>query len=245
MNDPTIITTYLALLMASLAGSLHCVGMCGPILLAFSGAMKSAAAANTNGDASKPPGIAWHFVWYHIGRIWTYGMLGLLAGYVGCCVRHSSSLVSWQRIVGISAGVLVVFVGLVLMGVVPGLKVDQGGACGLKKIWTMPMLRSLLKHNSIAARLLLGAIMGLLPCGLVYSMLAISASLPSPMHAALGMVIFGIGTVPSLTAVLLTSHLVPATWRSSGTRLAALLIIGTGLWMAVRSTIDLCSGHGG
>jgi|GEM_PF-2847993 len=41
MDNATLITTYLALLVAALAGSLHCIGMCGPILVAFSGAMKS------------------------------------------------------------------------------------------------------------------------------------------------------------------------------------------------------------
>jgi sulfite exporter TauE/SafE len=241
MNDAPTITTYVALLMAALAGSLHCVGMCGPILLAFSGAMQPAPSINDAAATSSRPALS--FLWYHAGRIWTYGMLGLLAGYVGCCVRHSSSLVTWQRAVGVTSGVVVIIVGLVLMGVVPGLRVDQGGACGFKRIWKTPLLRSLLRTQAVGARLLLGAMMGLLPCGLVYAMLAVCATLPSPMHAALGMVIFGIGTIPSLTAVLISSHLVPLTWRRYSTRITALMVIGTGLWMAVRSTMELCGRH--
>lgn len=240
MIDPTTLTTYIALLLAALAGSLHCVGMCGPILLAFSGAMKPASAT---GKTAHSFAIARSFFAYHLGRIWTYSMLGLLAGYVGCCLRHTTSLVQWQRAVGISAGVLVVFVGLALLGVIPGIRLDKSNACGLKKVWSLPMLRALLKHHSFTSRLLLGALMGLLPCGLVYAMLAIVAALPTPMHAALGMTIFGIGTIPSLTAVLVTSHLIPASFRTTGTRLAALTVILTGLWMAIRSTIDLCGGH--
>lgn len=245
MTDPTILTTYLALLLAALAGSLHCIGMCGPILLAFTGAMKTAAPPGPSSapSAAAPPPIAWGLLWYHAGRVWTYGMLGLLAGYVGCCLRHSSSLIGWQRVVGLIAGGLVVLVGVALMGVIPRLRLDRSGACGIKKIWTMPLLRSLLRQRSVTSRLLLGALMGFLPCGLVYSMLAIVASLPSPLHAALGMVIFGVGTIPSLTAVLVTSHLLPAAWRAAGTRLAAILVIFTGLWMAARSAMELCGGH--
>jgi sulfite exporter TauE/SafE len=241
MTDSTTITTYAALLTAALAGSLHCIGMCGPILLAFTGAMKP----TSTGDAAAPkPGrLALTFLWYHAGRIWTYAMLGLFAGYVGCCIRHSSALASWQRAVGITTGIIVAIVGLVLVGAIPGVRVDHAGACGLKRLWNAPLLRSLLRTQAVSARLLLGAIMGLLPCGLVYAMLTICATLPSPMHAALGMVIFGIGTVPSLTAVLISSHLIPPGWRRYSTRIAGVMVIGAGLWMAMRSTLDLC-GHG-
>ncbi|MEX2213508.1 MAG: sulfite exporter TauE/SafE family protein [Phycisphaeraceae bacterium] len=241
MTDSTIITTYIALLLAALAGSLHCVGMCGPILIAFSNTID---ASNSSSSSSQRTGISWRFLWYHVGRIWTYGMLGLLAGYVGCCMRHGSSLMGWQQSLGIAAGTVVVLVGLALLGVIPGVRLDKFGACGLKKVWTMPLLRGLLKHRGATSRVLLGALMGLLPCGLVYSMLAIVATLPTPMHAALGMIIFGVGTVPSLTAALMTSHLIPVRWRSAGTRLAAIMIIATGVIMAARSTIIICNGHG-
>ena len=244
MIEPVIITTYAALLLAALAGSLHCIGMCGPILLAFSGAMARGSDGDGDGRQQHSSRIAWGFAWYHVGRIWTYGMLGLLAGFVGCCVRHSSSLATWQRAVGLALGALVVLVGLALLGLIPGLRLDKSGTCGMKKVWGMPALRSLLRTNSIAARLLLGAIMGLLPCGLVYAMLAIVASLPTPGHAALGMVIFGIGTIPSLTTALVTAQFIPVRWRGAGTRLSALMVIATGAWITVRSVIDLCAGHG-
>mgnify|MGYP000237278221 CR=1 FL=1 len=240
MDNATLITTYLALLVAALAGSLHCIGMCGPILVAFSGAMKSPVSQDV---AAPAPSVAWSFLWYHAGRIWTYAALGLLAGYVGGCLRHGSSLVGWQRAIGFTAAALTIFLGLALFGIIPSLRLDKSGACGIKKIWTMPLLRSLLRHNSAASRLLLGAIMGLLPCGLVYGMLAIVATMPTPWHAALGMSIFGIGTIPSLTAVLVTTHLVPARWRGAGTRVAAIMVILTGVWMAVRTIIDLCGNH--
>jgi len=85
------------------------------------------------------------------------------------------------------------------------------------------------------ARLLLGAVMGLLPCGMVYAVLAIAAALPTPLHSATGMVVFGIGTLPSLTGVLLTHRLVPRRVRAAGTRLTAVVVILTGSWMMIRT----------
>jgi sulfite exporter TauE/SafE len=231
MNDPLLLTVLPAMLLAGLAGSLHCIGMCGPILLAFSGAMRR------GGDAAggaRPRRFASDFLWYHAGRIWTYGVLGFLAGLVGQSLRHGSALMGWQRVFGIAAGAAVVIVGLALLGVVPGLRLDKAGACGIKKITSNAWLAALLRSGSAWSRLLLGAAMGLLPCGLVYAMLAVVAALPSPAHAALGMVAFGVGTVPSLSAVLATAHLMPARWRATGTRIAAVFVIATGVWVGFR-----------
>ena len=79
-------------LLAGLAASLHCIGMCGPLLVAFSGAF-------TTGGGNP----ALRLLPYHAGRIWTYGLLGLLAGRLGASARAVD--LAWQRPVALALGV--------------------------------------------------------------------------------------------------------------------------------------------
>ena len=234
MFDPAQLAIYGSLLVAGLAGSLHCIGMCGPILLSFSQVFDDAARSRGK-TASRLD-----FVWYHIGRIWTYGVLGFLAGWAGQGVRDTSHYLGWQRPVSVLIGVVVILTGILLLGLIPGLKLDRlWSGCGLQELRGRSWFRSLLLGPGWASRILLGATMGLLPCGLVYAMLAVVATLPGPFHAALGMLIFGIGTLPSLSVVLLAGRALPARLRLHGTRIAAIALILVGCWMTVRSlTVD-------
>jgi len=217
MFDAAQFTVYGTLLVAGLAGSLHCIGMCGPILLSFSQLFDDA--ARTRGETAS----RLDFVWYHMGRIWTYGVLGFLAGWAGKGLRETSHYLGWQRPLSIFIGVVVILTGVLLLGLIPGLKLDRfWSGCG---------------GPGWISRVLLGATMGLLPCGLVYAMLAVVATLPGPFHAALGMLIFGLGTLPSLSAVLLAGRALPARLRLHGTRIAAVALILVGCWMTARSLI--------
>jgi sulfite exporter TauE/SafE len=239
MSDASLVTLYGSLLLAGLAGSLHCVGMCGPILLAFS-------------QVFRPPGeqgggslaLQRDFLFYHAGRIWTYGMLGFLAGLLGKSLRQGAALVGWQKPVSILIGVSVVVVGVLLLGVVRGTRTEAVlNGCGIKRLRESRWFKSLLHGRGLAARLLLGAVMGLLPCGLVYAMLVMVAALPTPLHSMLGMVVFGIGTLPSLTAVLLASGMVSRWLRNYGTRLVAVALIVTGCLMVARTVMISPGAH--
>lgn len=232
--DPATWTIYLSLLAAGLAGSLHCVGMCGPILLGFSQVFEQGGTSSLRRD----------FACYHAGRIWMYATLGFAAGLLGTGLRHGSAVLGWQRWAAVAISALVVLAGVGLLGLIPGLKVEQAVSCGVKRFGKHPWFASLLHGRGAMPRLLLGATMGLLPCGLVYAMLVVVAALPSPWHAALGMIVFGLGTLPSLTAVIGTSswlrskmdHTRWTTWiRSQGSRIAAVMLILTGAWMMART----------
>jgi len=65
----------------------------------------------------------------------------------------------------------------------------------------------------------------------------VTAALATPWHAALGMIVFGLGTLPSMTAVLMVSHLLPAKWRGHGTKPAAIIVLLTGVWMVARAAL--------
>jgi len=237
MELNSVLAIYLSLLLAALAGSLHCIGMCGPILAGFSQSFAASTPLTVNGDAPRRT-VAWGFVWYHAGRIWTYAMLGLFAGVVGQHFREGTAFLGWQRWASIALAGAVVLSGIALAGIIPGLRLDVGtGGCGIGKLARFPLLASLVRGQGVAPRLLLGAVMGLLPCGLIYAMLVTVASLPTPIHAALGMVVFGVGTLPSLTSVLLAANLIPTRWRVHGSKLAAACVILTGLFMLGRATL--------
>lgn len=234
MHDVSAWTLFGSMLVAGLAGSLHCIGMCGPILFSFSQVIDDA--ARRRGEPLRS--VRFDFAWYHAGRIWTYGMLGFLAGWAGQGLRAGSDYLGWQRPLSVAVGVIVILSGLALLGVIPGLRfLTSPKTCDTERLRAPSWLLGMLRAPGRLPRLLLGATMGLLPCGLVYAMLAIAATLPSPAHAALGMVVFGVGTLPSLSAVLLAGRLLPARLRLHGTRVAAIAVILAGCWMTVRTLL--------
>ncbi len=228
-----------SLFLTGLAGSLHCIGMCGPILLAFSQALSAGGAR---------PGF-WRpdFFYYHAGRLWTYGLLGFLAGWAGFELREGSAYLGWQQVFSVVLAGLVIVSGVAALGVIPGLRLDLSlPGCGMADTRAgrpQGWLSTLLREPRHVARLLLGAVMGFLPCGLVYAMLLVVASLPSPLHSALGMVCFGAGTLPALTAVVLGSRAAPRWLRAHGTRIAAVLLIVMGLFMLARALLVSPSAH--
>ena len=236
MIDTTILTIYGGLFLTGLAMSLHCIGMCGPILAGFSQAFTRAELTVEGEAVGRRRSIAWSFLWYHTGRLWTYALLGLIAGLAGDALRHSAALLGWHRAAGAVIGIVVMLSGLMLLGVVPGVKADGFLEKSALRKWSgARWLTALLSARGAAPRLLLGAVMGFLPCGLVYAMLAVVAALPTPWHAAVGMIVFGLGTLPSLTLALLAGELVPARWRRYGSQVAAVLILLAGAWMTARS----------
>lgn len=244
MNEHTPMLVALAsLLTAGLAASLHCIGMCGPILVGYSQVFQRSR-LTVNGqpleaaDSGRRPSLFWDFTAYHIGRIWVYAMLGLAAGFVGHGVRQGAGYLQWQKPAAVAICIAIIFSGVMLLGWVPGLKLDRfAGSCASGKLGAFSWLGALVNGRGPVPRLLLGAVMGFLPCGLIYATLVTVANMPSPLWSALGMVAFGIGTLPSLTTAVMAGRLVPAAWRRHGSTIAALVIIAMGSLMLVRTVL--------
>lgn len=244
MSEPFSLVFFGTLLGAGLAGSLHCIGMCGPILIGFTQAVGRTPAAGAPRAGGTAP-FHLEFLAYHAGRIWTYAMLGLAAGFLGTRARAGAALYDWQRPVTVVLAAAVIAAGVLLLGILPAARLEAFlTGCGIARLRRRPWFATLAASPGPLPRLLLGALMGLLPCGLVYAMLALVATLP-PAQAALGMLVFGLGTIPSLTAVLLLGRSISAWVRRHGTRLVAATLIVAGavmLWRALSSPADH-AGH--
>jgi len=234
----TLLLTYLGFFFAGLAGSLHCIGMCGPILTALSGVDRRAeVTVDGRSIARTARRAAADLLWYHAGRLCTYAMLGALAGAVGERIRKTLWLGALQDWLGVSLGAVAIVVALALFikpatgcAGVFDTRDDRGPLAGI-----LAFLRALARQSSRSSRFLLGAIMGFIPCGLVYIMLAAVATTGHPLAAALGMIAFGLGTLPALTGVVIAMRFIPIRWRRHGNRMAMLTALVVGAMFLWRS----------
>lgn len=213
---------YLLMLLSGAAFSGHCVGMCG----LFPAALRTGADGGLR--AALLQGA------YHAGKISTYVFLGVLAAGAGL------SLEGLQRPLGIVAGILLIVVGV-------GSFVPETAAPGLVRVLRgsplCAVLGGLLRQARLVPALSVGVFNGFVPCGLVYAMAAHAATLGSIPAAALGMVCFGLGTVPALAAVGLSSGLLRRGVARS--RWAPGLAIASALVTATLGVLTLLRTAGG
>ncbi len=172
---------------AGLAGSGHCIGMCGGIL---------AALAVASPDASVAQRFRWNLA-YHSGRITTYSLLGLLAGAVSQAALFSAlrPRLYWLYV---AANLMVIAIGLATALGVRRLSLAALDGTG----WGF-MSRVMGRASSqptVMAFLAAGLVMGLLPCGLVYGVLIAAAAGGSWLQGGGMMLAFGLGTLPALLA---------------------------------------------
>lgn len=216
MNEPTLIAAF----ALGLAGSGHCLGMCGGI----------AAALNLGGERSLPVTLS-----YHSGRILSYTLLGGLLGLIA----GSIDLVAWTIALRYLAGILLIGMGLSVANWWQGIRVlEQAGSALWRPVQTFSS-RFLPVRNPLQG-LALGLCWGLMPCGLIYSALAWSATAQSAPGAATLMFCFGLGTLPAMLAVSLGADKLQGFLRRRGLKLAiAIMLIASGIW-----TLYLVSAHG-
>jgi sulfite exporter TauE/SafE len=213
--------SLLSALLVGLFGGVHCVGMCGGIVAAFS----------FRADGSKPP-FRLH-LGYNIGRVLSYALFGALAGALGGTlnlleIRHL------QTALYVLAQGVMILLGLYLAGWNQWVLVFEkaGGA-----LWSrvQPMFRKLLPVKSLAGALLAGMAWGWLPCGLVYSVLVAALASGSATSGAALMLAFGLGTLPNLLGVaLFAQQLQPFMQKRAVRRVAGLIVAGFGVWGVVR-----------
>lgn len=218
MPETDVLTLGTAFLIGML-GSGHCVGMCGGILGALS---VSAAPERRRG---KRPDLVL-LLGYNLGRILSYSAAGLIAGLIGS-VFIRTHLETPLRLV---AAFLLIALGLYLTGLWQGItRLEALGKHFWKRL--QPLSRGLVPVRNGHQAVLLGAIWGWLPCGLVYAALAWAATAPTPLHGALTMFAFGLGTLPALLATGLFAEQFARFARHATTRAGSgLLVMAFGVW---------------
>ncbi len=199
-----------------LVGSLHCLGMCGPIVLALPG------------SASNRLRFLWERFLYNLGRAVTYAFMGAVAGVLG----KGIAMAGFQQWLGIVAGGLMILSVLLptkaARSILPTRMYDRAMA-SLKN-----RLGALLADSSGSSMLTIGVLNGFLPCGLVYMALAGSLIMGSVGGSALYMFIFGLGTLPVMLAASFASGLITGSLRKNINRVIPVGIFILGVLFILR-----------
>jgi hypothetical protein len=205
-----------ATFLAGFLGSAHCLGMCGAIVVLF-----EEQAPGTAGKSRRR-------LYYNVGRLGFYSLLGAIAAAGGSLLAKSAGADKGLMLLRIAAALLVIVLGLRLLMDWRALQfIERGGA----RLWRglSPLARHVLPASTPPRALAAGFIWGALPCGLVYSAVAIAATSGSVVHGMLVMLAFWMGTMPALWLAGASAAKI-ARWKSQPVvrRFAGLILVLVG-----------------
>ena len=170
-----------------LAGSLHCIGMCGPLAL-------SLPVAHNNTLSRIAGGLV-----YNSGRILSYALLGVLFGAMGNLIIASK----WQSGLSVALGIVIL---LYLFTPKKYFHFSSANFFGKPFTWLRQQLGKLFHSAKLSSVFFIGILNGFLPCGLVYLALGSSAITANPLNGGLYMISFGAGTFPLMFATVLMGN---------------------------------------
>ena len=176
-------------------GSLHCVGMCGPLAMAIPVGENKLLAA-------------WYLLLYNLGRTITYTLLGLFFGLLG----YTATVAGLQSILSVVLGVVLIL--MVVFAATLESRLLTLPVISRIYIFVKRKLATLLNKKSVPSFLLFGMLNGLLPCGLVYIAIVGAMAVGSTLKGMLYMASFGLGTIPLMLAVVLLGQSVGLRWRN-------------------------------
>lgn len=177
---------YLLLFIAGVLSSMHCIGMCGCFVTAYSMNLKG---NNTQKAAS-------HLL-YSLGRLTTYTFLGAVMGFLGSSLYFLGKMAGIQNFITLTAGCIMIYLGLSLAGFLPKIGfLDKTGHYFLK--YTQGIFTKLMRKQGMLFTYPLGVTLGFLPCCLLYTVELQAMTTGSVVKGALSMLAFGLGTIPAL-----------------------------------------------
>ena len=170
-----------------LAGSLHCIGMCGPLAL-------SLPVSHSNNLSRISGGLI-----YNSGRILSYTSMGLIFGSLGNFIIAAK----WQNSLSIGLGIIIL-----LYLLFPKKYFHFSTTTTLAKPFMLlrQQLGKLFQSKKLSSLLFIGVLNGFLPCGLVYLALTSSIISASPVNGGMFMLFFGLGTFPMMFATVLMGN---------------------------------------
>ena len=188
MIDFAVLGTVLG---ASLLGSLHCAGMCGPL----------AAVASAPGRThlpvvdARPQSSAKSSAHYNLGRLGAYVVLGLVAGGAGALVDLGGAMIGVQGVAIVLASVALMAMGVHGLWQFTTGKRSDTAASGLVVRWATRL------RGKRAFPAILGGLTGFMPCGWLWAYVVVAAGSGSVLGGAAVMATFWLGTVPALAVV--------------------------------------------
>ncbi len=191
--DPEFTHSYLVAFLMGLFSSMHCIGMCGSIIGTLT---LSLSQEIRNNKALLVP-----FVFnYNFGRITSYTVAGALAGIIQTIVTIQLGDIHGHRLLQILSAAVMTSAGLYIAGWFPRFAyIEKLGVHIWKRI--EPLGRRLIPVKNRMQAYWFGMVWGWLPCGLVYTALALSATAGDISKSALTMLAFGLGTLPAVMGV--------------------------------------------
>jgi len=214
---------FLSAFILGLTGSLHCIGMCGPIAMMIQGKNKNQLILNR--------------VLYNLGRTVTYVTMGVAVGFFG-------KIIQWGGVQGkisIALGLLIfviLFIPTIQRFFLPPV---SHLVLKLKNAFA-----SNLQSKRPFSSVITGMLNGFLPCGLVYAALAIALIQNTPWESAAVMALFGLGTMPMLLVAAYSWQAVKSAIPFSSAKLqtAMLVIVAVVMiWRGVSAEMNIHHGH--
>jgi len=225
---PALFTAF----FVGLLGSGHCFGMCGGIAAGL-GSLPSGTSLHEGAKPRVTSALLFNF-----GRILSYAVLGLISAWILASVGQVLNVPQWSMILRFLTALMIFLIGLQFLfnwQLLAG--IERVGARVWKYVLPLAVRASSLPGST--GRLLLGLCWGLLPCGLVYSVLLTASAAGSPVSGALVMLAFGAGTLPSMLGMSLAAPKLAAmlsdqwTKKLMGAALILLAVLSVSL-MAVK-----------
>ncbi|RAV29322.1 sulfite exporter TauE/SafE family protein [Sinomicrobium soli] len=207
---------WISAFILGIAGGFHCVGMCGPIALMLpldrsNGARRAVQLGN-----------------YHLGRILTYTLIGLMFGILGLGFRFFGVQQQFSVITGLVMIVAVLFPRLMRRkGMLPPWYYRFVSAVKNR-------LGALMRKRSAKTFFLAGLFNGLLPCGMVYMAVLGAMTTDSLWEGGAYMAFFGLGTVPLMTVAVYLGNLLTPAVRHRVRKLVPVVVVGMGVLFIVR-----------
>jgi hypothetical protein len=185
--------SYFVAFIMGLISSLHCIGMCGSII----GTLTLSLSPEVRNNRA----TLFTFVLnYNLGRISSYAVAGALIGLLQLLLNLPFAQGHGHRVLQLLSALIMAGAGLYIAGWFPRFAyIEKIGAWFWKKI--EPFGRRLIPVKTRFHAFLFGMIWGWLPCGLVYSALAVSATAGDSLKSSLTMLAFGLGTLPAVMGV--------------------------------------------
>jgi uncharacterized protein len=229
-NNAMSLAEFSIIFGLGLVSSLHCVQMCGPLVVSYSLSLGPRAASQQ---------ILAHLS-YNLGRIATYALLGAVAGLTGHSLGLVGHLAGVENIVAIVAGALMILAGLLMLDLLPHEFLQRFDPLRYTSRLLRP-LGSRISSPTIGSKFALGLMLGFLPCGLIYAALLKAMSTGTVLAGAMNMMAFGLGTVSALMAIGIFStafsrklaRLNASGWGSRVTAISIALLGAVLVWRGV------------